>query len=53
MYTYMTDMVVSCTKSQGLMSHGMVPIKANPYLLMTTGLGWNLKMDAYILVTLV
>jgi hypothetical protein len=49
----MTDMVVSCIKSQDLMSLGMAPIKVNPYRLMTTGLGWNLKMDAYILVTLV
>ena len=53
MYTYMTDMVVSYIKSQTLMSLGMVPIEANPYRLMTTGSGWNLKMDAYILVTLV
>ena len=53
MYTFMIDMAVFCIKSQDLMSLGMVHTKANPSRLMTTGLGWSLKMDACILVTLV
>jgi hypothetical protein len=32
---------------------GMGSTKGSPFLLMTTGLDWSLKMDAYILVTLV
>ena len=53
MCTFMIDMVDSYLKSLDLMRLGMGPTKGSPFQLMTTGLGWSLKMDAYILVTLV